>query len=69
MKVGDLASVLDDTCENGHWCSCWFCYHNSTRMGIILEKLSCGQDGTGYWDILFDAGAWRLHGSEIKIIN
>jgi len=69
MKVGDLIRAINPPgCSLYQQCSCWFCYNDSTRMGIILEKLSCGANGKGYWEILFDAGRWRLYGSEIKVI-
>jgi len=34
-----------------------------------LEKLSCGLEGAGYWAVLFDAGEWRLYGSELEVIS
>ena len=68
MKVGDLVSVLEFACEGGHGCGCWFCYHNSSKVGIALEKLSEGI-GNSYWRILFDAGEWRLYSKELEVIN
>ena len=74
MKVGDLVCVIDTdgTCGSSAdrfgYCGCWFCHNNSSRQGIILEKLSCGL-GAGYWLVLFDAGEWRLYGTEIELLS
>ena len=81
MKVGDLVRCVDGTCESGHWCGCWFCSHNSSRIGVITRKL--GQQAGpltavfeevpstagGYWSVLFDAGEWRLYSKEMEILN
>ena len=91
MKVGDLVKVneapdgCDPTCAGtlpgNDECGCWFCSHNSTRMGIIVKKLGPRRDplGTiaphaapafgGYWSVLFDAGEWRLYGKELEVIS
>ena len=81
MKIGDLIKVVDDTCENGHWCGCWFCSHNSSRIGVIIKKhgKSTGPltavfeevptSVGGYWSVLFDAGEWRLYGKEMEVIG
>jgi hypothetical protein len=81
MKVGDLVRSVDNTCEDGHWCGCWFCSNNSSRLGIIIKKLSPRRDplGTiaptaaakfdGYWSVLFDAGVWRLYGLEMEVVS
>ena len=67
MKIGDLVKTTEAPCYRD--CSCWFCYNKSTRQGIVLEKLSCGLEGAGYWAVLFDAGEWRLYGSELEVIS
>ena len=78
MKAGDLVKV--QSCEGdvtysteehlytNAECGCWFCFNNSSRRGIILEKLSEGK-GNSYWAILFDAGEWRLYDSEFEVIS
>ena len=81
MKVGDLVKVVDSTCENGHWCGCWFCSNNSSRIGVIVRKHGVNKGPLtavyeevpsstgGYWSVLFNAGEWRLYGKEMKLIN
>ena len=79
MKVGDLVRAVDKTCEMGHWCGCWFCSNNSSRIGMIIKKN--GKDSGpitvvarhdppgGYWTVLFDVGEWRLYGQEMEVIS
>jgi len=81
MKVGDLVRSVDGTCESGHWCGCWFCSHNSSRVGVIVKRWPRDRDPLaviapkasvhhdGYWSILFDAGEKSLYGSELEVIN
>jgi len=71
VKVGDLIKVSSSTCTVEDLpadCGCWFCCNNSSRMGVVLKKLSEGM-GNSYWSILFDAGAWRLYGDEFEVIS
>jgi len=80
VKEGDLVIYTsDDTCHSGEWCGCWFCSNNSTRLGIILERLGPSRHYrsdpisfpkfNGYWSVLFDIGEWRLYGNELEVIN
>ena len=82
MKVGDLIKLIDDsdTCYSGHWCGCWFCTNNSSRIGVVIKRLgpslaqghfapSAARKWGGYWAVMFDAGEWRLYGAEAEVIN
>ena len=83
MKVGDLVHAIDDnqSCYSGHWCGCWFCSNNSSRIGVVIKKLGPRRDPMGnvappaakkwggYWTVMFDAGEWRLYGKEVEVIN
>ena len=69
MKVGDLIKVT--SCEGGHGCGCFFCYNESTGIGIVLTHLN--EEGVkhsdGYWSAIFDVGEWRIYGTEAEVIN
>ena len=71
MKIGDLVKVSNNTCEGGHGCGCWFCYNESSALGIVVEHLN--EKGVrhsgGYWAVMFKAGEWRLYGTEIEVIS
>ena len=78
MKVGDLVRVLDldNTCtpnrEGTGYCGCWFCSSKSTRQGIIIKRLSAGVgigSEKGYWSVVFDAGEWRVYGTEMELVS
>ena len=80
MKVGDLVRVKgDDTCYSGEWCGCWFCTHNSTRIGLVIKKhgidtgpltvVAAHDPPGGYWTVLFDVGEWRQYGLELEVLN
>jgi hypothetical protein len=71
VKVGDLVKVADSACEGGHGCGCWFCFHQSSRIGVVLKHLNkkVVKHSKGYWSVMFDVGEWRLYGSEMEIIN
>jgi hypothetical protein len=71
MKVGDLIKVAAEACAVGSDCGCWFCYNNSNRIGVVVERLN--EEGVrhseGYWAIMFDVGEWRLYGTEAEVIS
>jgi hypothetical protein len=71
MKVGDLIKAVDSHCDNAPWCSCFFCAHESSRIGIVIERLNEANvnHSAGYWEIMFDVGEWRLYGSEAEVIS
>jgi len=81
MKVGDLVKVADNACEGGHGCGCWFCYNDSSGIGVVVSRLGGAALALatiapehavkhgGYWSVLFDAGEWRLYGKEFEVIG
>lgn len=70
MKVGDLVKCKSIVCIKNTSCSCWFCEHKSTGIGIICEEINKSLPETGgYWCVMFDAGDWRLYGKELEVIS
>ena len=71
MKIGDLIRAIDPHCHGGPDCFCFFCSHDSNRIGIVLERLNETNvnHSAGYWEILFDVGEWRLYGVEAEVIS
>jgi len=71
VKVGDLIKIPD--CQRGECdddCGCWFCYNNSSGLGILIEKISENDHpGNQYWSIAFDCGMWRLYQSEVELLG
>ena len=61
MKVGDLLKVR--ICFEGEFdCDCFFCAHNSNRVGLVLART--GIDAG--WNVLFDCGEWEVFDSDFK---
>ena len=71
MKVGDLIKAVDSHCDNSPSCFCFFCAHESSRIGVVIERLNEANvnHSLGYWEIMFDVGMWRLYGSEAEVIS
>ena len=72
MKVGDLIKAVgSDSCSNDPDCFCFFCAHESNRVGIVIERLNEKgvNHSAGYWSIMFDVGEWRLYGAEAEVIS
>ena len=71
MQVGDLIRAVDSHCDNDPSCFCFFCAHESNRVGRVIERLN--EEGVhhsaGYWEIMFDVGEWRLYGVEAEVIS
>ncbi len=72
MKVGDLVRALDKVCEKNENddCGCWFCFHDSGRIGIVISQVNKSiRHSNSYWNIQFDSGEWRLYGSEVEVLS
>lgn len=71
MKVGDLIYAVDNHCTSDESCWCFFCAHQSSRVGIVVERLNeTGVNhSAGYWSVMFDVGDWRLYGCEMEVIQ
>ena len=77
MKAGDLIKVVGGMSPSGETrtcpedCFCFFCAHNSSRIGIVIERLN--EEGvkhsSGYWSVMFDVGEWRVYGTEAEVIS
>jgi hypothetical protein len=72
MKVGDLIRAKGwRRCRQEDDCFCFFCAHESNRIGLVIERLN--EEGVnhsaGYWEIMFDVGEWRLYGAEAEVIS
>jgi hypothetical protein len=64
MKVGDLLKVR--ACFEGEFhCDCFFCAHNSNRIGLVLARTEGGPTTTA-WNVLFDCGEWEVFDSDFK---
>ena len=62
MKAGDL--VRTPKCGDIIDCECFFCYHNSSCVGLVIKR-----GGLHRWVVLFDAGEWELADFEVDVIN
>jgi hypothetical protein len=83
VKVGDLVKVkaeLRENCLPNHAgtnseCICWFCWSNSSGVGVILDHglSDIDEDGLEYntldWIILFDAGEYSMFTKEIEVVS
>mgnify|MGYP003628007360 CR=1 FL=1 len=72
MKVGDLIVANGSShCRQEDDCFCFFCTHESSRIGVVIERLNEANvnHSAGYWEIMFDVGEWRLYGSEAEVIS
>ena len=72
MKPGDLIKVISDPqCKPKTDCFCFFCAHESSRIGLVIERLN--EEGVnhsaGYWEIMFDVGECTLYGVVAEVIN
>jgi len=68
VKVGDLVKV--GPCFEGKLdCECFFCEHDSNRVGIVMEddRMSAAEEGyrCGWW-VLFDCGEWEIFPSDLE---
>ena len=75
MKPGDLVKIKHD-CDKlpfGIGCHCFFCSHNSNRIGLVLTRVGGIADDGGIsdelWTVLFDAGEWDVAEYEIEVLN
>ena len=71
MKVGNLIRRTDSTCDDDDYCWCFFCHHQSSGIGLVLERLNEAtvQHSAGYWAVMFEVGEWRLYGCEMETIG
>lgn len=70
MKSGDMIRATA-SCEKDPSCYCFFCARQCSRIGLIIERLSAvdTDHSDGYWSVMFDAGEWRLYGTDMEVIN
>jgi hypothetical protein len=72
VKLGDLVRV--PSCEPDTYrsdgqlaavgCKCWFCHHNSNRIGFVI-----GPAEDDLWEVAFDQGVYLLAEGEASVIN
>ena len=65
MKVGDLVRVK--RCIDIPNCECFFCYHKSNRIGLVLGEER--NNPPFRWVVQFDCGEWELRDTEGEVIN
>ncbi len=66
MKVGDIIKVLE--CLED--CICRFCYGNSNRIGIVMEKVEPqSEDPPTIYNVQFDVGPWTMCETDIRVGN
>jgi hypothetical protein len=70
MKVGDLVRI--PVCTNardempGHPCTCFFCYGNSSRIGVVTDVKNPQSSGwRRKYEAMFDIGPWTFSEREI----
>jgi len=68
VKVGDLVKAKDCYGPGGGFilCECFFCNHNSSRVGVVVEVAIAAPS---FWHVQFDCGRWELHKDEVEVIN
>ena len=68
MKVGDLVKV--SLCFEGKLdCECFFCEHDSNRVGLVIADQQMSPDQSGFrsgWQVLFDCGEWEIFPSDLE---
>jgi hypothetical protein len=59
MKVGDLIEVTKCPINEDprFECICFFCTNNSSRVGVVIEKLN---HRSHVWRAMFDFGTWDV---------
>jgi len=69
MQAGDLVKVKRDCARLpfGIGCHCFWCRHDSNRIGLILTRAGGMEDEL--WTVLFDAGEWDVAEGEIEVLN
>ena len=78
MKVGDLVKVGE--CPTypyvaaGELCDCFLCSQNSSRIGILTEKLCDDTTGAVGWVAELDVGEWSfwqpdIEGGDVGVIS
>jgi len=70
MKIGDLIKADCAACVDEPGCACFFCAHDSNRIGLVIERVNTEvKHSSGFWSVMFDVGEWRLYGTEIEVIS
>lgn len=71
MKVGDLIKVVDCPADESSFykCGCFFCIHNSNRIGIIKKIRKSKTSAAKAYTAQFDIGEWIVFEEEIELIS
>jgi len=69
VKVGDLVQV--PKCGDIIDCECFFCYHKSSCIGVIVRRdIDDDVDHPVHrWVVMFDAGEWETDSWQIEVIS
>lgn len=63
MKVGDLVRMPDCPPPKLGKCPCFFCFHESNRIGVVTGNFWEGREAV--WNVHFvGAGGWEFLDSE-----
>ena len=68
MRVGDLVKVVPCSRDKVE-CECFFCAHDSNRVGLVLAEQHISPDQSGFrsgWQVLFDCGKWEVFPSDVR---
>jgi len=70
MKIGDLIRVPSCPPREMGSCPCFFCAHNSKRIGVVYNASYIGSIKT--WEANFDIGKWTFNEhniNKVEVIN
>ena len=63
MKIGDLVKMPDCPPPKLGKCPCFFCFHESSRIGVVTGHFVDGREYV--WNVHFTgAGPWEILDSE-----
>ena len=63
MKIGDLVKMPDCPTPKLGKCPCFFCFHESNRIGVVTGHFVDGREYV--WNVHFvGAGPWEILDSE-----
>ena len=68
IKVGDVVKARECSEEKAA-CECFFCYHKSNRIGLVVADERTHADEEEYrcgWQVLFDFGEWEIFPSDLR---
>jgi len=66
LSVGDLIQLDRQACDDA--CTCFFCYHNSSGMGIVTDAW-IGEDDLQSAIAQFDCGPWSLMPVDYRLVD